>query len=122
MCVLVTTYLPTLTWPPCGCVQPCPRHLVVAHGTRHSNKGLRDSSRGGRWAEGSGSQGGRRQQPPGEGNEPEEEELGWWQVPEEKNLQNYAPPTLQQWQKDEMERAYVAGKRKVKVRAPPSSL
>jgi hypothetical protein len=42
---------------------------------------------------------------------------GWWLVPEEANLQAYAPEELQDWQVERLERVYALGRKKFKVRS-----
>ncbi|KAG2436647.1 hypothetical protein HXX76_006175 [Chlamydomonas incerta] len=50
-----------------------------------------------------------------EDDEDEGDVRGWWEKPEERNLQSFAPRALEQWQEERLQLAYSTGRRKANI-------
>ncbi|KAG2424068.1 hypothetical protein HYH02_015247 [Chlamydomonas schloesseri] len=50
-----------------------------------------------------------------EDDEDEGDVRGWWEKPEERNLQSFAPQALEQWQEERLQLAYSVGRRKANI-------
>eukprot|EP00198_Chlamydomonas_reinhardtii_P010040 XP_001699377.1 predicted protein [Chlamydomonas reinhardtii] len=97
-----STSSPSLRPPPSGPSRP-------QHSSPASSRGAyqRTGNQGGNGRRGRGAR--------EDDDEDEGDVRGWWEKPEERNLQSFAPRALEQWQEERLQLAYSTGRRKANI-------